>query len=187
MSMLDIDFAAAPRRGPNLAGLALLLAGAAALTLVSLELDDLDQQTAVAEARLRSLTRKAAPGAGARSAGAARDSGGAAAGEVLARLRTPWPELLEHMEALADQPVAVLDLSAEARGRTLRLAGEAKTLDDMLAFVEKLRQSRRLDEVYLQAHEPRKVGAVEVIAFTVQATWPIARDGARNIAKDAAQ
>jgi Tfp pilus assembly protein PilN len=91
------------------------------------------------------------------------------------------------MEALADQPVAVLDLSAEARGRTLRLAGEAKTLDDMLAFVEKLRQSRRLDEVYLQAHEPRKVGAVEVIAFTVQATWPIARDGARNIAKDAAQ
>ena len=186
MSALDIDFAAAPRRGPSLAGLALLLAGAAALTLVSLELDDLDQQTEVAEARLRSLARKTAPATGASSAGTAKDTGSTAASEALARLRTPWPELLEHLETMADLPVAVLDLGAEARGRTLRLAGEARTMDDVLAFVERLRQSRRLDEVYLLAHEARKVGAVEVIAFTVQATWPMSRDAARGIAREAA-
>lgn len=171
MSLLDIDFAAAPRRGPNLAGLALLVAGAAALALVSLELDDLDQQTAVAEARLKNLTRRSTSAA-AKSAGAGKDAAAGPAKEALARLGAPWPDLLEQLEALADLPVAVLDLSADAHGRTLRLAGEAKTLGEVLTFVERLRQSRRLDEVYLQGHEARKVGAAEIIAFAVQATWP---------------
>jgi Tfp pilus assembly protein PilN len=183
MSRLDIDFAAAPRRGPSLLGLALLLAGAAALTLVTLELDDLDQQTVAAEAKLKSLTRGLASAAGAKSAGNAKDAAGTAAGEVLAQLRAPWPELLEQLEAMADLPVAVLDLDAQARGRTLRLAGEAKTMDEVLAFVEKLRQSKRLDDVFLQGHEARKVGAVDVIAFTVQATWPATRDSARDAAR----
>lgn len=176
MSLLDIDFAATTRRGPNLIGLALLLAGAAALALVALELDDLDQQTASAEARLKSLTRRAAPSATGKAAVAATDAAGAAASEALARLRAPWPELLEQLEALADLPVAVLDIEAAARGRTLRLAGEAKTMDDVLAFVDRLRQSPRFDEVSLQGHEQRKVAGGEVVAFTVQALWPPTRD-----------
>ena len=187
MSRLDIDFAATSRRGPSLIGLALLLAGAAALALVSLELDDLDRQTVAAEGKLRSLTRRGTPPAAGKAAVGATAPASAPAGEALARLRAPWPDLLEQLEAMADLPVAVLDLDAEARGRTLRLAGEAKTMDDMLAFVARLRQSRRLDEVYLQGHEARKVGAVEVIAFTVQATWPMTRDSARDMARDPAQ
>ena len=180
MSRLDIDFAAKPRRSSPVAGLALLLTGAAALSVVSVEIDDLEQQTLVAEARLQSLTRRGASLAArsAPGAGSGKDAAGAAASEVLTRLRAPWPDLLEQLEGLAELPVVVLDLDAEARGRSLRLAGEAKTMDDMLAFVEKLRQSRRLDEVFLEKHEPRKLGTVEVFAFTVQATWPPARDAA---------
>lgn len=176
--MLDIDFARDARRGSSPAGLALLLAGAAALTIVTLELDDLDQQTVAAEAKLKGLTRGIASAAGAKSGGAAYAAGGAV-GEALAQLRTPWPELLEQLEELAGLPVAVLDFDAQARGRTLRLAGEAKSVDEVLAFVERLRKSKRLDDVYLLGHEARKVGAAEVIAFNVQATWPVSRDGAR--------
>ena len=181
--MLDIDFARNARRGSSPAGLALLLAGAAALTLVTLELDDLDQQAVAAEAKLKSLTRGMASAPGAKSAVAAKDAAGTAAGEVLAQLRTPWPELLEELEAISDLPVAVLDFEARARGRSLRLAGEAKTMTEVLAFIEKLRKSKRLDDVFLQAHEARKVGAAEVIAFTVQATWPATRDTTGNTAK----
>ncbi|TND00590.1 MAG: hypothetical protein FD118_2960, partial [Rhodocyclaceae bacterium] len=68
MSRLDIDFAAASRRGPSLIGLALLLAGAAALALVSLELDDLDRQTVAAEGKLRSLARRGTPPAAGKAA-----------------------------------------------------------------------------------------------------------------------
>ncbi len=179
MSSLDIDFAADSRRGPSPAGLALLLAGAIVLALVSLEMEDIDQQTAAAESRLRSLTRRGAAPASDKAAGAAIIAA-APASEALARLRTPWPDLLEQLEALSDQPVVVLELGAEARGRTLRLAGEAKSLSDMFAFVEGLRQSRRFDEVFLQGHETRKLGAVEVIAFTVQAVWPASLDSTRE-------
>lgn len=181
MSMLDIDFAATSQRRPNLAALALLLAGAATLALVSLELDDLEQQTAAAETRLRSLTWRGPPAAAGKSAPGATAPAITPASEALARLQAPWPDLLEQLEAMADLPVVMLDFDAEARGRTLRLAGEARTMDDVLAFIERLRQSRRLDEVYLQSHEARKVGAVEVIAFTVQATWPMTRDAARDV------
>jgi Tfp pilus assembly protein PilN len=178
MSLLAIDFVPA-RRGASVTSLALLLAGVAALMLATLELDDLDQQAVAAEAKLKSLTRGAASTTGAKAAGGAKDAANTAAGEVLAQLRAPWPELLEQLETLADLPVAVLDFDAQARGRSLRLAGEAKSMDEVLAFVERLRQSKRLDEVFLQGHEARKVGAAEVIAFTVQATWPASRDTAR--------
>lgn len=180
MSMRDIDFAATSRRRPNLAALALLLAGATTLALVSLELDDLDQQTAAAETRLRSLTRRGPAAAAGKPTPGASAPATTPASEALVRLQAPWPELLEQLEAMTELQVAVLDVDAEARGRTLRLGGEARTMDDVLAFIARLRQSRRLDEVYLQSHEARKVGAVEVIAFTVQATWPMTQDAARD-------
>jgi Tfp pilus assembly protein PilN len=179
MSLLDIDFAAAPRRGSSLLGLALLLVGAVALGLVWLDLDDLEQEVAAAETRLQSLTRRPPPTAAGKAANTAANAGENAASVVLSRLRTPWPELLEQLETLSELPVAVLDVEAQANGRGLRLAGEAKTMDEVLAYVEKLRQSRRFDEVVLRGHETRRVGASDVIAFSVQATWPATRDTPR--------
>jgi Tfp pilus assembly protein PilN len=179
MSLLDIDFAAAPRRGSSLVGLVLLLLGAAALGLVWLDLDDLEQEVAAAETRLQSRTRRPSPTAAGKAANIAANAGESAASAVLARLRTPWPELLEQLETLSDLPVAVLDVEAQANGRSLRLAGEAKTMDEVLAYLEQLRQSRRFDEVVLRGHELRRVGASEVVAFTLQATWPATRDTPR--------
>lgn len=182
MSPLAIDFAAAPRRGVSLLGLVLLLAGAACLAAVALDLEETESQVATAEARLRNLTRgqshsqiaRSPPAPAARTGSAAAAPAGAAT--ILPRLRTPWHELLAELEQAAELPVAVLSVDAEARGRTLRLAAEAKTMDDVLAFVERLRQSKRLDDVFLLGHEERKVGAATLIAFTVQANWPESRD-----------
>ncbi len=180
MTALAIDFAAPARRGTSLLGLVLVLAGAISLAAVALDLEETESQLAAAEARLRSLSR----GQAARSPATpdakpgAKIAVAAPAAAILPRLRTPWHELLAELEQAAELPVAVLSVDAEARGRSLRLAAEAKTMDDVLAFVERLRQSRRLDDVYLLAHEERKLGAATVIAFTVQASWPPSRDGA---------
>lgn len=177
MSPLAIDFAAAPRRGPGLPGLALFLAGAACIATVALELEDTEDRVAAAEVRLRNLTRgqPRSPLAPVAKAGAATGaSAGAAA--ILPRLRTPWSALFAELEGAAGLPVAVLGVDIEARGRNLRLAAEAKAMDDVLAFVERLRRSKRLDDVFLLGHEERKVGASTVIAFTVQANWPESRD-----------
>ena len=177
MSPLAIDFAAAPRRSLSLLGLVLFLAGAACVAAVALELEDTEDRIAAAEVRLRNLTRgqsrnPVAPIAKAGATGVVPT--GAAA--ILPRLRTPWTALFAELESAAGMPVAVLSVDIEARGRNLRLAAEAKAMDDVLAFIERLRQSKRLDDVFLLGHEERKVGASTVIAFTVQANWPESRD-----------
>lgn len=180
MSLLAIDFAARPPRRLSLVGALLLLTGAAALSVTYADLTDAEERLAAAESRLRALTR----GSGAASIAAvpsARQAGGAPApadpgGGILRQLRSPWPELLAELELTSDLPVALLALDAEAKSRRLRLSAEAKTMDDVLAFVERLRQSKRLAEVFLLHQEERKVGAVSVIAFTVQAAWPESLD-----------
>ena len=181
MSPLAIDFAAPRRRAPSLLGLVLLLAGGACLATIALDLEKAEGQLAVAEARLRSLARGPAARGGAASvaqAGGKAAATAAPAAAILPRLQTPWHELLAELEQAAELPVAVTGLDVEARGRSLRLAAEARTMDEVLAFVERLRQSRRLDEVYLLGHEEHQVGAATVIGFTVQANWPQSRDGA---------
>lgn len=180
MTALAIDFAAPARRGTSLLGLVLVLAGAISVAAVALDLEETESRLAAAEARLRGLARGQAARSPATPAAKpdARTAAAAPAAAILPRLQTPWHELLAELEQAAELPVAVLSVDAEARGRSLRLAAEARSMDDVLAFVERLRQSRRLDDVYLLAHEERKLGAATVIGFTVQANWPLSRDGA---------
>ncbi|WP_153117431.1 PilN domain-containing protein [Rhodocyclus tenuis] len=186
MTPLAIDFVAAPRRQIGVVGFVLFLAGAATLAAVSFDLDDKEEQRASAEARLRSLTRaiaahqpvKTAAVAPGRSANTAASASGPA-GKILPQLKAPWHTLLGELESASGLPVALLGVDADARSRHLRLTGEAKSIDDMLAFVERLRESKHLQDVFLLGHEARTVGAVSVIAFTVAASWPEARDGAR--------
>lgn len=187
MTPLAIDFAAAPRRPIGVVGFVLFLAGAATLAAVSFDLDDKEEQRASAEARLRSLTRaiaahqpvKTAAVAPARNVSNPSTAASAPAGKILPQLKAPWHTLLGELESASGLPVAVLGVDADARSRHLRLTGEAKSIDDMLAFVERLRESKHLQDVFLLGHEARTVGAVSVIAFTVAASWPEARDGAR--------
>lgn len=174
MSLLAVDFATRPTRRLSLVGALLLLTGAATLSLTYVDITDAEERLAAAESRLRTLTRGARLPTPRQSASTATpvDAGSG----ILKHLSTPWPDLLAELETTASLPVAILALDAEAKSRRLRLTAEAKTMDDVLAFVERLRQSKRLDEVLLLHQEERKVGAVSVIAFTVQAAWPESRD-----------
>jgi hypothetical protein len=180
MSALAINFVAPARRRMSLFGLTLLAAGGACLVLVTLDLEQREQQLASSEARLKSLTRGLAL-RGQTSAptlsNTAKTSAAGPAAKILPRLQAPWHELLGELESAADGPIALLGVDADARSRNLRLAGEAKSIDEVLAFVERLRASHRLDDVYLLSHEPRTIGAATVIAFTVSALWP---DGERK-------
>ncbi|MRD72974.1 hypothetical protein GH865_06870 [Rhodocyclus tenuis] len=173
MSALAIDFAARRTRAPSLIGFALLLAGAVCVAVVSLDIDDSEAELADATAHLRRLSRLHA--ADAPRPNAATRKGmpptTAAVAKVLPRLAAPWPALLGELESSAELPAALIGVEIDARTRALRLTGEAKTVDDMLALVERLRASPQLAEVYLQNHEPRSIGATTVIDFTMQAQW----------------
>jgi Tfp pilus assembly protein PilN len=67
--------------------------------------------------------------------------------------------------------VALLGLEVQTEKRTLRLTGEAKSMDDVAAYVRRLRDSRRIAGATIASHEERLAGAVKVIRFSLEAGW----------------
>ena len=167
MQPLAINFVAAPRLG-SAAGWLLLAVGAAARAAVALDALDAREALARAEAqraRLERQLRQPAPtGPG---AGPARE----AAARAVARLRLPWDALLREIERLADDSVALLSVEAQGQARSLRLAGEAKTMADAVAYLARLRESSLIEAAHLAGHEERQAGGVKVVRFTIEAGW----------------
>jgi hypothetical protein len=92
-------------------------------------------------------------------------------GEALRHLNQPWDRLLKDLAAAASPDLALLTLEADGvRGR-LRLLGEGKNLDEVLAYVHRLGASSSLMHPELVSHEMRQVDGQPVVGFTIQAGW----------------
>jgi hypothetical protein len=57
---------------------------------------------------------------------------------VLAQLTIPWGALFREIEAAANPSVALLSIQPDAASRAVRIAGEARRFEDVLAYVERL-------------------------------------------------
>ena len=79
--------------------------------------------------------------------------------------------VLTAVETATDKDIAILALNQEGVSRRLRISAEARNIDDALAFAERLRLSKTFSEVMLSGHENRKSTGVDVLGFTLMATW----------------
>ena len=173
MRALHLDFQASrpPLSAWSFVVLALGLAAAAAvaaqficvreeLSSAQLQAENLKRKTLGAKALQRQPVESAAQQQLLRSA------------ERLAReLNTPWDMLLLDLESASDAPVALLSFEPDAQRRQLRLAGEAKSLADALAYVARLEGSVLLTEPRLLSHQQRQSEGMDVVGFTVLAQW----------------
>lgn len=171
MHALDLDFVKRRRLASPL-GLLLLIAGTAAAGVVAMEYLDARaalERIEVQQSRLERQSRKKAP---LPKAGAApvRDDAQAAS-RAVAQLRLPWDALLREIELLADSSVALLSVEGQGQARTLRLAGEAKTMADAVAYLARLRESPWIDTAHISGHEERQADGVKVIRFSLEAVW----------------
>lgn len=171
MHALDLDFVKRRRLASPL-GLLLLIAGTAAAGVVAM--DYLDARAALerVEAQHSRLERQSRQKAPLPKAGAApaRDDAQSAA-RAVAQLRLPWDALLREIELLADSSVALLSVESQGQARTLRLAGEAKTMADAVAYLARLRESPWIDTAHISGHEERQADGVKVIRFSLEAAW----------------
>lgn len=159
-------------------GLALLALGLTATAFVLWRHYTLDNEAAAIEARLadsrrlaaRELPRLRVPAGDPKLI--AQEVG--QANTVLARLAFPWDALFGQLESAANDSVALLAIQPEASGSRLRLAGEARRFEDLLAYIGRLEATPGLANVYLAAHEQR-ANAGRAVAFTVVAEWVGAR------------
>ena len=159
------------RRFASWLGLLLLAVGVAAAGAVAADYLDAREELARVEAKQARLKRPDAASRRNASATPATRDDAQAVERVASQLRLPWDVVLHEIELRADPAVALLSVEAHGQKRTLRLTGEAKAMADVVAYVNRLRESPWIKAAYLSGHEEKQVGAVRVIRFSLDATW----------------
>lgn len=171
MRPLAVDFTA---RRPLGSAFGLLLAGLGLAASAALGADYLaaEEELRRVEARVERARRHQPPlrARAPAGGGAAEKDERANVRGIVKALRAPWSALLGELELATDESVAVLDVSTNSQGRWLRLTAEAKTMDDVLAYLGRLRDSPWLDSVALTSHETKQGGA-PAIRFAVEVAW----------------
>ncbi len=91
------------------------------------------------------------------------------ANAVLASLTLPWDAMFGSLEKASDPGVALLGV--QPAGRQVRLLGEARQLEDLLAYIARLESSGGFANVFLASHELKQNGGAPSVAFTLNADW----------------
>ncbi len=94
-----------------------------------------------------------------------------AANAVIEQLNTPWRELLDALEMTATSKVALLEINPDSSKRRLRAKAEVKSTDDMLAYIERLKQVGFFSQVALIQHEVNEQDKNNPIRFEFEAYW----------------
>lgn len=95
----------------------------------------------------------------------------AAVNAAVLQLNLPWRALHDAIGAATPPSIALLALEPDAHKRTMRITAEAKTSDDMIAYVEQLKQQELFDAVALTRHEINDQDPNKPIRFQLDAQW----------------
>jgi Tfp pilus assembly protein PilN len=93
------------------------------------------------------------------------------ANAVLASLTLPWDAMFAELESAANANVGLLAIQPEASGRQVRLAGEARSFEELLAYIGRLEATAGFANVLLATHELKGGGAERPVAFALTADW----------------
>lgn len=170
---LQLDFVAPPRlrwrwlSGAALAAMALLLALLVVLQSgVSQRHEAAASRHELLSARLQGASPRsqAAPDARTR-ADISRANG------VIEELAVPWERLFDAVEDADARGLGALSLTPNARERTLRFAGEARDINELLAYVDRMAAQSALGEVHLEGYNTVVRDGQPVLSFTLAANW----------------
>jgi Tfp pilus assembly protein PilN len=95
----------------------------------------------------------------------------AAVNAAVLQLNLPWRALHDAVQAGTPATIALLALEPDARKSQLRITAEAKTSDDMIAYVEQLKKSEWFSGVLLSRHEINEQDPNRPIRFQLDAQW----------------
>ena len=169
---LALNFKQTPRRW-SVFGLSLLVVGALALAYMANTERTLAGQIELAESRLEILAKRgkikpAQPFDAQELQLEIRQ-----ANEILQQLALPWDALFKVVESNSEQEIALLSIQPDATKRIVRIGGEAKDFDALLAYITRLENSKIINRVYLTSHEVRTQDAENPVRFALLANWVV--------------
>ena len=172
--LLQMDFRRPPTSRWRWAGWAALAIAVAAAVAVASAYSESEQEHGDAVARSARLAQQDR-GANPRRAVPAADPQLLAdlrsANTVIDQLTVPWDELFDAIESAGSRDLGLLALTPNARDRSVRLAGEALSIDQVLAYVDRLAAQPALSRVHLLGYNAVQRDGVSAVAFTLAATW----------------
>ncbi len=169
VAALDINFTRR-RRAASPLGWLLLVAGGLALGVVALDHQQAKVELQAVQERAQRQARELRPGPRRQVAPVSPETAVAVA-RVGTALAQPWDGLLRELEAQRDPRVALLGIEAQAATRSLRMTGEARSMNDVVAYVNRLRRSALTQSAVLSTHEARREGEVDLIRFSLDLVW----------------
>lgn len=93
------------------------------------------------------------------------------ANAIIDQLTVPWDTLFDAVEAADARGLGVLSLAPNARERTVRLAGESRSMNELLAYLERLAAQPALGQAHLLGYSTAQRDGVELVSFSLAATW----------------
>lgn len=93
------------------------------------------------------------------------------ANAILDQLNLPWEMLFDSIEQAATEDVALLSLQPNFSNRSLRLSGEAKSMAELLDFVEALERESVFENVHLLNYKIKLENPQRPIIFLLNAEW----------------
>ena len=90
---------------------------------------------------------------------------------VIEELAVPWERLFDAVEDADARGLGALSLTPNARERTLRFAGEARDINELLAYVDRMAAQSALGEVHLEGYNTVVRDGQPVLSFTLAASW----------------
>lgn len=105
------------------------------------------------------------------------DAQAQAVNDAVMQLNLPWRDLVEAVRAATPGNVALLALEPDAKRRTLRITAEAKSSDDMLAYVAKMEEQGWFASSALVRHEIAEQEPNRPLRFQISAQWGTSGSG----------
>jgi Tfp pilus assembly protein PilN len=99
------------------------------------------------------------------------DIQGTAVNTAIGQLNLPWRDVLDAIEAATPPAIALLALEPDAKKHLLKGMAEAKTSDDMITYIESLKQQEFFADVGLTKHEINGQDLNRPIRFQFEAHW----------------
>lgn len=87
------------------------------------------------------------------------------------QLNLPWRQLQDAVAAANMPTVALLALDPDPRKQVLKLTAEAKNADDMVGYVEQLKQQEFFSSAALLRHETNEQDPNRPLRFQVEVQW----------------
>lgn len=90
---------------------------------------------------------------------------------AIEKLNLPWRDLQDAVVAATPRSVALLALEPDPRKQLLKLTAETRNADDMIAYIEALKQQELFRAVLLTRHEVNEQDPNRPLRFQLEAEW----------------